>query len=262
MGNYPEIDPVAVSLGPIQIHWYGMTYLAGLALAWWFAHRRSGKTGQWSSEQISDLIFFGALGIVLGGRLGYMLFYGWQDLVNDPSNLFKVWQGGMSFHGGMLGVFIALYLFARKNKRTFFEVSDFIAPFVPLGLGCGRLGNFINAELPGRVTDVPWALIYPGDTVARHPSSLYQFFFEGPVLFTLLYVYSARSRPRMAVSGLFLLGYGIARIFTEQFREPDAHIQFIAFGWLTMGQALSTPMLICGLAFMWYAYSRKADNTR
>jgi phosphatidylglycerol:prolipoprotein diacylglycerol transferase len=189
-----------------------------------------------------------------------MLFYGWQDLIADPTNIFKVWQGGMSFHGGMLGVFVALYLFGRKTKRTFFEVSDFIAPFVPLGLGFGRLGNFINGELPGRVTEVPWAVIFPGDAIGRHPSSLYQFALEGPVLFTLLYVFSSRSRPKMAVSGLFLTGYGLARILTELFREPDAHMQFIAFGWLTMGQALSTPMLVCGVIFLWFAYARADRN--
>jgi phosphatidylglycerol:prolipoprotein diacylglycerol transferase len=255
MWEYPEIDPVAISLGPLQIHWYGLSYLAGLGLVWWLSLRRARKTDQWTDAQISDLIFFGALGIVLGGRLGYMLFYGWQDLVNDPSTIFRVWQGGMSFHGGMLGVFVALYLFGRRNSRTFFQVSDFVAPFVPLGLGLGRLGNFINAELPGRVTDVPWAVIYPGDTVPRHPSSLYQFALEGPVLFAILYGYSIRTRPRMAVSGLFLAVYGAFRLFSELFREPDAHMQFIAFGWLTMGQALSAPMLVIGMIFVWYAYA-------
>lgn len=255
MWKYPEIDPVALSLGPVQIHWYGMTYLAGLGLAWWLAQRRARKTGQWTDTQVSDLMFFGALGIVLGGRLGYMLFYGWQDLLRDPGRIFRVWQGGMSFHGGMLGVLVALYLFSRKNNRTFFEIADFIAPFVPLGLGLGRLGNFINAELPGRAADVPWAVIYPGDSIARHPSSLYQFALEGPILFAILYCYSMHSRPRMAVSGLFLTGYSVFRVFSESFREPDAHIQFIAFGWLTMGQALSAPMLVIGVAFLWYAYT-------
>ncbi len=257
MWRYPDIDPVAISIGPVNIHWYGISYLAGLGLAWWLALRRSRKTGQWTDDQISDLIFFGAMGIVLGGRLGYMLFYGWQNLQHDPFSILKVWQGGMSFHGGMLGVFVALFLFGRRNNRTFFEISDFIAPFVPLGLGLGRLANFINTELPGRITDVPWALIYPGESVGRHPSSLYQFTLEGPLLFTVLYSYSIRTRPRMAVSGLFLIGYGFLRIFSELFRAPDPQLQFIAFGWLTMGQALSVPMLIFGIAFLWYAYTRR-----
>ena len=261
MWNYPEIDPVAVSLGSLKIHWYGITYLVGLALAWWLASVRARKTAQWSEEQVSDLIFYGAVGIILGGRIGYMIFYGWQGLLDDPISIFKVWQGGMSFHGGMLGVFVALYVFGRKTRSGFFAVSDFIAPLVPLGLGMGRLGNFINAELPGRVTEVPWALIYPGDSVGRHPSSLYQFALEGPLLFAILFTYSLKTRPRMAVSGLFLIGYAGIRITSEFFREPDAHLQFIAFGWVTMGQALSVPMLICGIALMWYAYTHNQSTT-
>lgn len=256
MWDYPVIDPVAIALGPLKIHWYGLTYLAGLGLAWWLALRRARQFGQWQEQQIADLIFYGALGIVLGGRIGYMLFYGWADLENNPLNLFKVWQGGMSYHGGMIGVFVALYLFSRKQGREFFEVSDFIAPFVPVGLGLGRIGNFINAELPGRITDVPWALVYPGDTVGRHPSSLYQFAFEGPILFVILYTFSAASRPRMAVSGLFLTGYGVFRIFTEFFREPDAQLSFVAFNWVTMGQVLSLPMVVVGLGILVYAYTR------
>ena len=232
MWNYPQIDPVALGIGPLQIHWYGLTYLGGLGLTWWLALRRSRQGERWQEQQIADLIFYGAMGIVLGGRIGYMLFYGWTDLGEDPLSIFKVWQGGMSFHGGMLGVFLALFLFARKQGWEFFEVSDFVAPFVPLGLGLGRIGNFINAELPGRITDVPWGVIFPGDTVARHPSSLYQFMIEGPLLFVILYTFSASARPRMAVSGLFLVCYGMFRICTEFFREPDAHISFIAFNWL------------------------------
>jgi phosphatidylglycerol:prolipoprotein diacylglycerol transferase len=256
MWNYPEIDPVAFAIGPLKIHWYGLTYLAALGLAWWLALLRSRRFGQWQEQQIADLIFYGALGIVLGGRVGYMLFYGLADLADNPLNLLKVWQGGMSFHGGMLGVFIALYLFARKQNRRFFEVTDFVAPLVPLGLGLGRIGNFINAELPGRVSDASWAVVYPGDTIARHPSSLYQFIFEGPILFIVLFGFSARSRPRMAVSGLFLTCYGLFRIFTEFFREPDAHLGFIAFDQFTMGQLLSAPMVLIGFGMLVYAYSR------
>ncbi len=261
MWNYPEIDPVAFALGPLKIHWYGLTYLGGLGFTWWLALIRSRRFGQWQEQQIADLIFYGALGIVLGGRIGYMLFYGWADLADNPLNLFKVWQGGMSFHGGMLGVFIALYIFARKQGRSFFEVTDFVAPFVPVGLGLGRIGNFINAELPGRISDLPWAVVYPGDTIGRHPSSLYQFGFEGPILFIILYTFSARSRPRMAVSGLFLTCYGLFRVFTEFFREPDAHLGYIAFDRFTMGQLLSLPMALAGIGLLIYAYSR-AEKTR
>jgi phosphatidylglycerol:prolipoprotein diacylglycerol transferase len=256
MWHYPEIDPVALSLGPIQIHWYGVTYLVGLSLAWWLLRKRALSSERWTADQITDLIFYGAIGIVLGGRIGYMLFYGWANLVENPLDLFKVWQGGMSFHGGMIGVILAEYLYTRKHRFSFIEIVDFIAPAAPLGLGMGRLGNFINAELPGRVTDVPWALIYPGDSVGRHPSSLYQFALEGLVLFLILYFFSIRTRPHMAVSGLFLLLYGGFRCFSELFREPDAHLQFVAFGWLTMGQALSSPMVILGMIFLYLAYSR------
>lgn len=256
MWNYPEIDPVAFALGPLKVHWYGLTYLGGLGLAWWLALVRSRKFGQWQAQQIADLIFYGALGIVLGGRVGYMLFYGWADLVENPLNLLKVWQGGMSFHGGMLGVAIALYLFAQKQGRGFFEVTDFVAPLVPVGLGLGRIGNFINAELPGRISDVPWALVYPAETVGRHPSSLYQFSLEGPILFIVLYGFSARLRPNMAVTGLFLTCYGLFRIFTEFFREPDAHLGFIALDRFTMGQLLSLPMVLVGLGMLVYAYRR------
>jgi phosphatidylglycerol:prolipoprotein diacylglycerol transferase len=254
---YPEIDPVAIALGPLQIHWYGLSYLAGLGLAWWLMAARARGGGRWSSQDVSDLIFHGALGIVLGGRLGYMLFYGFDRLREQPLALLRIWEGGMSFHGGMLGVLVALALYARGRGRGFFEVADFVAPAVPLGLGMGRLGNFINAELPGRVTDVPWALIYPGDSVARHPSSLYQFALEGPLLFLVLFAFSARPRPRMAVSGAFLAGYGTLRIITECFREPDPQLRFLAFDWLTMGQLLSLPMLLIGLGMLSLARAAK-----
>lgn len=257
MTPYPDIDPIAISLGPIAIHWYAISYLAGIGLAWWALGRRAVRQDlSWSDEQLSDLVFYIVLGVVLGGRIGYMLFYNFGALLDSPLSLFKVWEGGMSFHGGMLGVLLALYLYAHWHRRSFFSVTDFIAPGVPLALGSGRLGNFANGELPGRQTDVPWALIYPGDVVGRHPSSLYQFFLEGVVLFTILWLFSRRRRPEMAVSGLFLLGYGTLRIVSEFFREPDTHIGFVAFGWATMGQVLSLPMLILGAGFMVYAASR------
>jgi len=252
MWEYPIIDPVAIALGPVKIHWYGLTYLAGLGIAWWLLLVRS-QDSAWTKEQIADLIFYATIGIVLGGRIGYMLFYGMSNLIDNPLSLFKVWQGGMSFHGGMLGVFAAVCLYGRNYGKHPFDVTDFISPVVPIGLGLGRIGNFINAELPGRVTDVPWAVIYPGEVIARHPSSLYQAVLEGPLLLTLLWWYSSRPRAGMAVTGMFLTGYGSIRLFSELFRSPDPHLMFIAFGWLTMGQLLSLPMLLLGIAFLWRA---------
>jgi|TARA_Y100000310_G_scaffold328621_1_gene397044 phosphatidylglycerol:prolipoprotein diacylglycerol transferase len=253
MWQYPNIDPVAIAVGPVKIHWYGLTYLAGLALAWWLMLVRSREDPRWTEEQIADLIFYATIGIVLGGRVGYMLFYGFDDLIEDPLALFKIWQGGMSFHGGMLGVFAAICLYGRKHGRHPFDVTDFVCPVVPIGLGLGRIGNFINAELPGRETDVAWALVYPGEVIGRHPSSLYQAFLEGPVLLAVLWLYSSRPRAGMAVTGMFLTGYGSLRLFSELFRSPDPHLMFIAFGWLTMGQLLSAPMVLLGIAFLWHA---------
>jgi phosphatidylglycerol:prolipoprotein diacylglycerol transferase len=255
--QYPDIDPIAISLGPINIHWYAISYLVGICLVWWLIESRTRrKQLPWTSEQISDLVFYAALGVILGGRIGYVLFYNLSVFLTDPLILLQVWKGGMSFHGGMLGVLIAMTVYGRKTNRTFFEITDFIAPAIPVALGCGRLGNFINGELPGRVTDVPWALVYPGDTVARHPSSLYQALLEGLVLFSVLWLYSAKPRPRMAVSGAFLVGYGLLRVVSETFREPDAHLGFIAFDWLTMGQLLSVPIVLLGAGILIYSYSK------
>jgi phosphatidylglycerol---prolipoprotein diacylglyceryl transferase len=255
MWHYPRIDPVALQLGPVAIHWYALSYLVGIGVVWWLLKRNKGDA--WTDEQISDLIFYGVLGIVVGGRLGYMLFYGYSALLENPLSLLKVWQGGMSFHGGMLGVITAVYLYARKHNRRFLEIGDFIAPSVPLALGSGRIGNFINGELPGRIADVPWAVIYPGDTLGRHPSSLYQALLEGPVLFAALWLFTRKPRPLMAVSGFFLTGYGSLRVLSEFFREPDQHMGFIAFGWITAGQLLSLPMVIIGGAFLVYGYRRQ-----
>ncbi len=252
MWQYPEIDPVAIQLGPIALHWYAISYLVGIICVWFILKLRKGDT--WSDEQISDLLFYGFLGVILGGRIGYMLFYGFTELIDNPLNLFKVWQGGMSFHGGMLGVFLGVYFYARKNKKKFFEVTDYMAPGVPLALGSGRIGNFINSELPGRLTEVPWSVIFPGESLGRHPSSLYQAILEGPVLFCLLWFFSRKPRPAMAVSGFFLMGYGVFRIFTEFYRAPDLHIGYVAFGWVTAGQLLSLPMFLVGTAFMIHSY--------
>lgn len=255
---YPNIDPVLLSIGPIKIHWYGVMYLIGFALAWVLAKLRVKRLAlPWSTEQISDLIFYGAMGVVIGGRVGYMLFYNWHQWLAEPLALFKVWQGGMSFHGGLLGVLLALFLFAKKYKKSFWDVTDFVAPIVPLGLAAGRLGNFINGELWGRVTDVSWGVVFPHvDLAPRHPSQLYEFALEGCLLFILLWLYTSKPRPRCAASGLFLVLYACFRTIAELFRQPDAPIGFIAFDWLTMGQLLSLPMLVGGIFLLYYAYKK------
>ncbi len=260
MLSYPQIDPVAIAIGPVKVYWYGLTYLAGLAFAWWLASRRAGKPGAvLNREQVDDMIFFSAMGVVLGGRLGYLLFYGMEQLVADPLWALRVWEGGMSFHGGMLGVIFANWLYARKHQLHFADLLDFVAPLVPIGLGLGRLGNFIGQELWGRPTDVPWAVVFPKDPLAlpRHASQLYQAALEGLLLFVILYWFSSKPRPRLAVGGLFVAGYGCMRFFVEFFREPDRHIQFDFFGWMTRGQVLSLPMIAFGLYLIYNGYSRR-----
>ena len=254
---YPEIDPVALSLGPVKVHWYGLAYLVGLAFAWRFAVRRTRRP--WSvvrREQVDDLIFYAALGVVLGGRFGYALFYGGDKLADDPAWLLRVWQGGMSFHGGFLGVLAAMYLFARRQGIVFGALMDFVAPLVPVGLALGRLGNFIGQELWGRASEVPWAMVFPRDPLqlARHPSQLYQFALEGVLLFFIMLWYSSRERPTWAVAGVFSLGYGCLRFIAEFFREPDQHIGFQALGWMTRGQLLCLPMMALGIYLIVTAY--------
>lgn len=261
---YPQIDPVAVSLGPLQIHWYGLMYLIGIGGAWWLAGRRLQQFDPtWSREKLSDLVFWVALGVIAGGRLGYVLFYDLPAYIEDPTLVLQIWRGGMSFHGGLIGVLLAVGWFAWRNNKRFFELMDFIAPLVPIGLGAGRIGNFINAELWGKPTDVPWAMVFPTDPLqlARHPSQLYQFALEGAALFLILWLYSSKPRPTMAISGLFGVCYGAFRFFVEFFREPDAHIGYLAFGWLTMGQLLCIPMILIGAGMMVWAY-RNESATR
>ncbi len=256
---YPDINPILLQIGPLKIHWYGMMYLAGFGMAWWLGNRRLRSNPIFTSEQLSDLIFYAAVGVVLGGRIGYILFYDLATYIAEPLNMLKIWQGGMSFHGGFIGVLIAVWLYARKLNLPFFKVTDFIAPLIPFGLGAGRIGNFINGELWGRHTDVPWGMVFSQiDNMPRHPSQLYQAILEGLILFAILWIFSKRPRPIMAVSGLFLIFYGLFRFLIEFVREPDYHLGFIAFDWMTMGQILTIPMLIAGIVLIKLAY-RKMD---
>ncbi len=272
------IDPVAVQLGPISIHWYGITYLCAFAAAWWLGRGRvrAGRLGI-TQDQFGDLLFYAMLGVIFGGRLGYMLFYGWEKWIEDPLELVRVWEGGMSFHGGLLGVMIATGLWCRKNRIHFFDATDFVAPLVPIGIGFVRFGNFIGGELWGRLTSVPWAFVFPNsleieprsvaelvqlhatgvlEPFARHPSQLYEMGLEGLLLFVIVWGFSSRPRRRYAVSGLFALAYGVFRVAVEFVREPDEHLGFLAFDWLTMGMLLSVPLIVTGLVLL--ALSRRA----
>lgn len=259
MLQYPEIDPVALSVGPVSIHWYGLMYLVGFVGGWALARWRASQPDSgWDPDEIGDLVFYIAIGVVLGGRMGYVLFYNFSAFADDPLMILRLWQGGMSFHGGLLGVLVAFYLYARRTNRHFFNVADLIAPVVPIGLGAGRIGNFINGELWGRVTDVPWGMVFPGGGPdPRHPSQLYQAFLEGPLFLLVMWLYIRKPRPMMAVSGLFLIYYGIYRFGIEFVREPDAHLGFIALDWMTMGQLLTVPMVLFGALLMWLAYRQK-----
>ena len=256
----PTIDPVAISLGPVKIHWYGLMYVIGFLALWFFASRRAKQPDSgWTAEQVSDFVFYGALGVILGGRLGYMLFYNLPHYLAHPLDMLKVWQGGMSFHGGLIGVLLAMLYFARKTGKTFFTVADFFAPWVPIGLGLGRLGNFINHELWGRTTDGPWGMVFrEAGPLPRHPSQLYQAALEGLALFVILWLFARKPRPTASVSGLFLICYGLFRILAEFVREPDPQLGYLAFGWLTMGQVLSVPMILFGVGLMVWAYKKKA----
>lgn len=265
MFTYPQFDPVAFSLGPLTVHWYGIMYIIAFGGAWLLAKYRAKKSQDlWTDEQVADLIFYGALGAVLGGRIGSAFFYNFDKVLSDPLWVLRVWEGGMSFHGGILGVMAALYWYAGKLNKPYFKVLDFIAPLAPFGLGAGRIGNFIGGELWGRHTDVSWGMVFPHvDPLPRHASQLYQFALEGIVLFSLLWWFSSKPRPMCAVSGLFGIGYGVQRFFVEFYREPDEGIGFVFLDWMTMGQILSLPLIIAGIALMVIAYKapRKVTTT-
>jgi phosphatidylglycerol---prolipoprotein diacylglyceryl transferase len=252
---HPDFDPIAISLGPLAIRWYGLMYLTAFAFVWWLGTRRIAQgAAPIARTQFDDMIFYGILGVIAGGRLGYVLFYKPAYYLSHPLEVFAIWQGGMSFHGGFLGVLVAMVWFARKTGKRWLGIMDFLAPLVPLGLAAGRLGNFINGELWGRTTDAAWGMVFRGaGPVPRHPSQLYEMVAEGLLLFVVLWIYSARPRPRGAVSGLFLAGYGVARFVCEFTREPDDFLGLLAFN-MTMGQWLSAPMVIAGVALMVWAY--------
>jgi phosphatidylglycerol:prolipoprotein diacylglycerol transferase len=273
MAYFHDIDPVMVQLGPLTIHWYGLMYLCGFGAAYWLGLRRlrTGRLGI-GAEQFSDLLFAAMLGVILGGRIGYMLVYGRDELIAHPLSLFKVWEGGMSFHGGLVGVVLAGAWWSRRQQRHVFDVVDFLAPLAPIGLGLGRLGNWIGGELWGRHTDASWGVIFPKaldhlglgidslraqaaagmlDPEARHPSQLYQLFLEGVLLFLVVWLYSAKPRRRYAVSGVFAIVYGLGRFAVEFVREPDRQMGFVAFDWMTTGQLLSVPLILLGVAFLW-----------
>jgi phosphatidylglycerol:prolipoprotein diacylglycerol transferase len=256
---YPDFDPVAFSIGGVKVHWYGLMYVVGFIAGWWLARRRAAQPGStWKPADVDDLIFFAAVGVIVGGRLGWILVYGFDALREDPLAIIRVWQGGMSFHGGLAGVMIAVALFARRRGRRIADVFDFTAPLPAVGLCAGRIGNFINGELWGKPTDLPWGM--PVDGEVLHPSQLYEAALEGVVLFALLWWFTSKPRPRLAPAGLFLSLYAIFRIAVEFVRVPDADIGYLAFGWLTMGQLLSLPVLAVGLAMLAWAYTRRQPS--
>jgi phosphatidylglycerol:prolipoprotein diacylglycerol transferase len=253
---HPQIDPIAFSIGPLAVRWYGLMYLVGFAAGYWLGLRRIQRSlAPITRAQLDDLLLYIVLGVILGGRLGYVLFYKPGHYLSHPLEIFAIWQGGMAFHGGLLGVMLAMVVFARRHKIDWLRLMDFLAPLVPPGIAAGRMGNFINGELPGRVTDVPWGMVFRGAGDApRHPSQLYQFALEGVVLFILLWWFSSRPRARGQVSAMFLLGYGTLRFITEFAREPDAFLGYLALG-LTMGQWLCLAMIAGGIGL--FAWSRR-----
>ncbi|OOZ00211.1 prolipoprotein diacylglyceryl transferase [Solemya velum gill symbiont] len=278
MLTYPDLDPVLLSIGSLKIHWYGIMYLVGFVAAWWLARyrARTQPARGWKVAEIEDLIFYAALGVILGGRLGYILFYSFDETLADPIRILRIWEGGMAFHGGLLGVMLAMWLYARKTSRRFFAVTDFIAPLVPIGLLTGRIANFINAELWGGPTSLAVGMKVPcersyelcqrvgvsdvGMSAPVHASQLYEAGLEGALLFLILWFYSAKQSAVMAVSALFLIFYGLFRFSVEFVRMPDAHIGYLFGGWFTMGMLLSLPMIIGGVLLLLVAYKKNMET--
>lgn len=265
MLQYPQIDPIALQIGPVAIHWYGLMYLIGFALVWVLGRWRINRDEtDLSLRDLEDIIFYSVLGVIAGGRLGYVLFYKPAEYLAHPLEVFYLWQGGMSFHGGLVGVIVALLIFARKRNKTLLEIGDFVAPLIPLGLAAGRLGNFINGELWGRPTTLPWGMVFPqtADGVARHPSQLYEMGLEGFALFALVWLFARKPRPTGQISAVFLMGYGVFRFLAEFTREPDNYLGLLAGG-LSMGQLLSLPMVLAGaIIFVWSAKKSSRESTR
>ncbi len=253
MLTYPTIDPIAFSIGPLSVRWYGLMYLLGFAAAYTLGYWRIKRDAlNWTTEELGDFIFFIALGVIIGGRLGYLLFYQTYSLFHTPWVIFKLWEGGMSFHGGLVGVTLSLLYFAKSRKKSLWDVLDFTAPLVPFGLASGRLGNFINGELWGRVTTAPWGMVFPmAGSEPRHPTQLYEMALEGMLLFVILFWYTRKPRAPGKATALFLMGYAVCRFVVEYWREPDPQLGYLAFGWLTMGQLLSIPMFIIGAYIGW-----------
>ncbi len=259
MLTYPSFNPIALELGPIKVHWYGIMYLVGFAAAWSLGRWRASRKGSsWTSLDVDDLVFFGMMGVILGGRTGYVLFYGREFWARDVWYPLKVWEGGMSFHGALLGTLVAMVLFAYRRRRNVADVFDFASPLPEIGLFFGRIGNFINGELWGKPTTVPWGFKVDGEV--RHASQLYEAGLEGLLLFAVMWWFTRRPRPRLAPSGLFLLLYGCARFGIEFVRVPDANLGYLALGWVTMGQILSLPMILGGVALLALAYGRRAAS--
>jgi phosphatidylglycerol---prolipoprotein diacylglyceryl transferase len=260
MLRYPNIDPIAISLGPLKVHWYGIMYLIGFSAGWWLARYRARRPGStWTVVDIDDLIFYCALGVIAGGRLGWCLVYGRDVIAERWLNVFRIWDGGMSFHGGLAGVIVAALIFSRVKRKNLIDVWDFLAPLPGIGIMAGRIGNFINNELWGRPTDLPWAFGVPnaqGILIGRHPSQLYEALLEGLLMFVVVWLFTTKPRPRLAPTGLFLIMYGCGRFVVEWVRLPDANIGYLVGDWLTMGMLLTVPMILLGAAFMIYAYSR------
>ncbi len=264
MLQYPQIDTVAIAFGPIQVHWYGLMYVFAFLVGWLLARYRASKKGSgWTVDNVDDLATVAMIGVILGGRLGYVLFYDLAYYLNAPLEIFYVWNGGMSFHGGLLGVMLALLYFSISSKRRYLNTLDFIAPVIAPGLFFGRIGNFINAELWGKVSDSPFAMVFPNAGLsARHPTQLYEAFLEGLVLFFVLWFYSSKERNEGAVAGMFAMLYSVFRFTCEFFREPDAHIGYLFSDWFTMGMALSIPLFLVGLFLYVYSFYKSKNPTR